>query len=211
MAHLNKFKACGHECKMNIRILYTLAKALIFVSLIPIMSSCNDGKSYAELLEDEDNAVNWYLAQNRVITTIPEDSVFIEGKDAPFYKMNGDGTVYMRVINKGDMNNRPQIGETVYFRFMRYDIEALQRGESLVGVGNSENMGSGSSSLSLIYGNNVLSSTTQYGSGIQVPLKFLGYNCEVELIVKSTDGFTQEIGNGVPFLYKNLKYFKAEY
>lgn len=65
--------------------------------------------------------------------------------------------------------------------------------------------------MSLVYGNNTLTSTTQYGEGIQVPLEFLGYNCEVDLIVSSTLGFTSEISSCIPYLYKNLKFFKAEY
>ena len=64
------------------------------------LSACDDSKSYADLLRDEEAAVNWYLAQNRVEPRVPEDSVFKVGKDAPFYRMNNDGTVYMRVISR---------------------------------------------------------------------------------------------------------------
>lgn len=173
------------------------------------LSACDDSKSYADLLRDEEAAVNWYLAQNRVEPRVPEDSVFKVGKDAPFYRMNNDGTVYMRVISHGDMENRPKKGETVYFRFMRYCINDMYDGRTVIGVGNAENMGA--SSASVVYGNNVLSSTTSYGSGLQVPLGYLGYDCEVELIVKSIEGLTTDISDCKAYVYKNLKYFKAEY
>ncbi len=63
-----------------------------------------------------------------------------------------------------------------------------------------------------LYGNNVLTSTTQYGEGLQVPLEYLGYNCEVNLIVKSPEGFTSDGTQSqcLPYVY-NIRYFKAEY
>lgn len=176
-----------------------------------LMVSCEDGKSYSDLLDEEEKAINWYLCQQKVETVIPENSEFQIGPEAPFYRMNNEGTVYMRVIKKGDMQNRPQIGQTVYFRFMRFDIKSMWEGNTLAGVGNSEDMSLGTSGTSLIYGNPILPSTTQYGEGLQVPLDYLGYNCEVDLIVSSIDGFTSEISQCIPYLYKSLKYYKAEY
>lgn len=173
--------------------------------------SCNDSKSYAELLREEDVSVNWYLAQNRVETQIPEDSVFEVGKDAPFYRMNSDGTVYMRVLNPGN-SQKPETGDKVYFRFMRQNIKYLHSGlNTSSGEGNSEDMASGLGGMNFIFGNQTLSSTLQYGEGIQVPLKYLGYNCEVDLIVKSTMGFSADITECNPYIYNGIKYFKAEY
>lgn len=195
---------------MNIKRLIKFAS--LFALLAPVLlTSCEDGKSYSDLLDEEEKSINWYLSQNRVEGNIPEDSNFIVGEDAPFYRMNSEGTVYMRVLNRGDMENRPVEGQTVYLRFMRYDVKSMWRGENLGGIGNAEDMGLSSGSLSLVYGNRVLTSTTQYGEGIQVPLDYLGYNCEVDLIVSSTMGFTSEIADCTPYLYKNLKFFKAEY
>lgn len=63
--------------------------------------SCDDNKSYADLLEDETKAVNSFLADQCVIDKIPADSNFVVGPDAPYYKMDEEGDVYMQVINKG--------------------------------------------------------------------------------------------------------------
>lgn len=174
-------------------------------------ASCEDSKSYSDLLNEERTAVNWYLAQNKVITSIPEDSVFIVGKDAPFYKMNSDGTVYMRVLNVGNMNDRPAKGQTVYLRYNMYDINTMYENNTtdLTASGNSQTVISGPTSL--IFGNTSLTSTTRKGVGLQEPLKYLGYNCEVDLIVKSVDGPTDAIAECQAFLFKGLKYFKAEY
>lgn len=174
------------------------------------MTSCNEGKSYSDLLEEEEKAVNWYLAQQRVEASVPADSIFLTGQDAPFYRMNSDGTIYMRVINPGDMKNRPVKGQTVYFRFMRVNLKALSEGTEME-EGNNENMDSALGGLSLVYGNKSLPSTTEWGDGIQVPLNYLGYGCEVDLIVKSIEGRAGDISQCIPYLYKGLKYFKAEY
>jgi len=185
---------------------------LLSVALLLLMTACEEGKSYSDLLREEERAVNWYLAQNRVETRVPEDSVFEIGPDAPFYRMNADGTVYMRVIRTGDMNDRPEKGQTVYFRFMRQNIKFLYEKTNLSdGEGNADDMGSNLGGMHFVYGNNVLTSTTKYGTGIQLPLNYLGYNCEVDLIVKSIDGFAENVSDCIPFVYKSLKYFKAEY
>lgn len=193
--------------KSYISKLYFLV--LSFFAIV-FISSCDNGKSYSDLLEEEIKAVNWYLAQNRVEAEIPSDSIFETGPEAPFYRMNSDGSVYMRVINAGNKDSRPVKGETVYFRFMRVNIKALSEG-TLSEEGNSENMDSNLGGLSIVFGNNVLPSTTEWGEGIQVPLYYLGYDCEVDLIVKSTEGRSGDISNCLPYLYKSLKFFKAEY
>lgn len=195
--------------------LFTISKKylLLVITGVALLSlfSCKDSKSYSDLLREEEVAVNWYLAQHRVEIRVPDDSVFITGEDAPFYRMDASGDVYMRVVNPGDMSNRPKKGDTVYFRFMRQNIKYLYKYGSASEDGNADDMGSSLGGLSLVYGNTVLPNTTRYGTGLQVPLNYLGYNCEVDLIVKSVDGFSEEVSQCNPYIYKSLKYYKAEY
>ena len=187
-----------------------LIPALGILFLLPV-ASCDDNKSYSDMLREEEIAVNWYLAQNKVEVTLPEDSVLLEGPDAPFYKMNGDGTVYMRVINKGDMDRRPEEGDRVYFRFMCLNIKNYYDGGSAdAWEGNAWDMGTSLNGTSLIYGNTTLESTTQYGTGIQVPLEWLGYGCEVDIVIKSIEGFSGNISQCIPYVY-NIRYYNAEY
>lgn len=200
--------------KMNIinnKNLFSYAfKLLAGFALLISMSACKETKSYSDLLKEEEQAVNWYLAQQRVVPHVPEDSVFEVGPDAPFYRMDTDGSVYMRVINAGDPENRPQKGQTVYFRFTRTDVKQLADG-AVLGSGGSLEDDMSFSSWSLVYGNLTLPSSAAHGTGLQVPLGYLGYNCEVDLIVKSVSGRSGDISNCIPYLYSNLKYFKAEY
>lgn len=194
-------------------------KLLTKIALLPAalimmtgFGACEDTKSYSDLLNDEEHAVNWYLAQNQVALTIPENGDFKTGntkETAPFYKMDKDGYVYMQVVNKGSETSRPKEGDLVYFRFMRMNLLNYQATGQEVWEGNSEDFND-YISTSLVYGNNVLSSTTQYGEGIQVPLEYLGYNCEVNLIIKSPEGFTTDQSSCIPYVY-NIRYFKAEY
>lgn len=173
------------------------------------MTSCEKGKSYSELLKEEEHAVNWYLAQNDVVMHAPEDSVFITGEKAPFYRMDMDGNVYMRVVTEGNRDNRPKEGDRVYFSFVRKDIKAMYAGDEVQWIGNSENLGS-AGGTSFVFGNTYLPSSTQYGTGIQLPMKWIGLYSEVEIVIKSIEGFTTDMSTCVPYVYK-VRYFPAEY
>lgn len=198
---------------MNKKFIHKILLLSAMSFMATILTSCEDGKSYSDMLDDERDAVNWYLAHQEVVASIPEDGNFITGPDAPFYRMTAEGSVYMRVINSGDPGeaNKPEKGQTIYFRCISFDMLSMYDEKSLnpSGTGNANQPIAGTTSF--VFGNTVLTTTTQWGTGIQVPMKYLNYNCEVDLIVKSVDGPSEYIANCIPILYKNLKYFKAEY
>jgi hypothetical protein len=169
-------------------------------------SSCSDSESYADLLSDETKAVNAFLADHIVILDVPADSVFEIGEDAPFYRMDSDGNVFMQVLDPGT-SEKPESDAQVFFRFTRYSLsEYLSTGELGDGSGNAEDISLGSASFR--FGNYTLSSSSSWGSGLQVPLSYLGYNCHVNLIIKSQYGLTSEIANVIPYLY-DVRYMKA--
>lgn len=172
--------------------------------------SCEKGESYADLLKKEEKAVNWYLSGESVETVIPADSIFITGEDAPFYKMDEEGNVYMRVIDMGDMNDRPQKGDRVYFRFSRMNLRNFYEADLEQWTGNSSDIGAGIPSTSFILGNYSLQSSYQYGTGIQLPMTYLGYNSRVRLVVKAQSGFYSEQSQCLPFVF-DIRYFKGIY
>lgn len=179
---------------------------LIAVALMLGASACKDSKSYAELLNEETKSVNAFLADQNLILGIPEDSVFLFGPDAPYYRLDEDGNVFMQVIDPGSDRKVPDNAQ-VYFRFTRYNLhEYAATGVLPSGYGNSDNMLSGNASFR--FGNYTLTSSSQWGSAIQLPLNFLGYDCEVNLVVKSQLGLSSEISQVIPYLY-NLRYFEA--
>ncbi len=188
-----------------------VGKILTLITLIVLnLSSCSKGKSYSELLREEEKACNWFLSNQRVETEIPADSILEVGPDAPYYKLDDDGYIYMQVIEPGDTTDMAKRGDIVYFRFTRWNIKWLYNGNEVAGSGNAEDLNSSLGPTSFVYDNYLVSSSSAYGSGIQQPLKFVGNASEVNLVLRSYYGFSTDQSECLPYLI-NIKYFKAEY
>lgn len=170
--------------------------------------SCDKSESYADLLRDEEQAVNWYLSGENIATEVPADSIFETGENAPFYKMDEDGTVYMKVLDAGDLNDRPKENDRVFFRYNRMNLKNLHELGIEIWTGNSSDLGTPSSSF--IFDNYKLPTTYQYGTGIQLPLKYLGYNSRVRLVLKAQSGFNADQTACLPYLY-DVRYFRGVY
>ncbi len=184
---------------------YILLTALLAVVML---TGCNNDQSYADRLNAERNAVNAYLANHRVVMSVPEDSVFEVGPDAPFYRLDPDGNIYMQVLNAGDLNDKAKIGEPIYFRYSRYSLSTWYAdGSWTVYSGNESAMDAVSCSFN--YSDYTLPSSSQWGYGLQYPLLFLGVECEVNLVIKSQFGFTSEISYVMPFFY-HVRYFHSQ-
>ncbi|MDE6272215.1 MAG: DUF4827 domain-containing protein [Muribaculaceae bacterium] len=182
----------------------------IAATLILMTAGCSKSESYSDLLRDEERAVNWYLAQHRVEIAVPEDSVFEIGPDAPFYRMNEDGTIYMQVLSEGNPADKPKEGERVYFRFMRQNLKYMYEGVDVKPEGNMDNFNVQIGPTNFIMGNKIYPNTTKYGSGIQLPMTYLGYFSEVNLVLKSYAGFPENQSECTPYVM-NIKYYKSEY
>ena len=168
---------------------------------IMITSSCGDDVSYSDRLNTERHATNAFLANNRVVTEIPADTVFETGINAPYYRIDPDGNVYMQVINAGDRkNDKTKANQTVYFRYTRYNLEDWYTyGTLSIYESNETDMSLAAASFK--YKDFTLSTSSKWGYGIQLPLEFLGTECEVNLIIKSQYGFTGEIAYVMPYLF----------
>lgn len=189
---------------MNIKSVIFLFSAIIAFAL----SSCNDNQSYADLLNTERRATNAYLANCRVVNEIPKDSVFEVGKDAPFYRIDPEGNVYMQVIKAGDRkNDKAKSSEKIYFRYMRYDLKYWYQYGEMLGDGNENNMNAAPTYFN--YGDYSTTISSQWGYGIQLPLSFLGVDSEVNLIIKSQFGWASEISEVRPYLY-HIRYFRNQ-
>lgn len=182
-------------------------KALLAVVVLLFVLSCDDNESYAELLDEETVAVNNFLADQKVELQLPEDSIFICGKDAPYYKMDEDGNIYMQVIKAGSRDTMAKNDQLIYFRFTRYDLLSYKNGVLPEGWGNANDFDYKNTEFR--FGNYSLPSSSQWGTAIQLPLYYLGINSEVNLIIRSQYGYTDEISNVVPYLY-NVRYFPSK-
>lgn len=167
--------------------------------------SCSDSKSYSELLNDEKKNINAFLANQKVINYVPADSVFEYGENAPYYRMDDEGNVYMQVLDPGN-GERPETDEVIYFRYTRYDLSNYAESDTLpAGSGNANDMELSATWFRL--NNYSITASSQYGPGIQLPMTYLKYNAKVNIVVKSQYGLTSEISYVNPFLY-NIRYFK---
>lgn len=185
---------------------FNIISLALSLAVAAVMSSCNDGKTYAELLENEDHYVNNFLADNIVINEIPADSVFETGENAPYYRIDEEGDLYMQVIDAGTPGNMVKDDELIYFRYTRYNLSYYD-GKLNYGGGNEDDMSL--SNTSFRYDNYSLTSSSQWGSGIQRPLSMLPVDCQVNLVVKSQYGFTSEMAEVMPYLFK-LRYYRPE-
>lgn len=194
---------------------FRITPAFAFLAFVSLMiSSCDNTKSYSDLLKNEQKVSNWFLAQHTVCNEIPSDSVFLTGPDAPYYKMDPDGYIYMQVLKADDVKDRkiPASGDQVYFTYTRYNIETMYNSNTLIvsGEGNQEDFLNSVGNTYFLFNNYSVSSSSQYGSGIQTPVSYLGYNSEVNILLKSYYGFSSENTTCIPYLV-NTRYFKAEY
>ncbi len=189
------------------KVNYLFSVFTILVSSFFLLCSCDDTESYADLLKDENKAVNNYLSDQEVISEIPSDSIFEYGVDAPYYKMDDDGNIYMQVIKPGSKDNMAKNDQLIYFRFTRYDLFSYSNGVLPEGWGNANDFDYKNTEFR--FGNYSLPSSSQWGTAIQLPLYYLGIDCEVNLVIKSQYGYTDEISNVIPFLY-NVRYFKSQ-
>ena len=189
------------------KILKYLSSLLFVIVAVTSLNSCDDTKSYADLLDDETKAVNNFLADQCVIDEIPADSNFVVGIDAPYYKMDEDGNIYMQVINPGTKGNMAKKDQLIYFRFTRYDLFGYSDGILPEGFGNANDFDYRNTNFR--FGNYTLPSSSQWGTAIQLPLYYLGIDCEVNLVIKSQYGYTDEISNVIPYMY-NIRYFKSQ-
>ena len=174
-----------------------------------MLAACNDDTSYADKLNEERNAVNSFLANHRVVMSVPKDTVFEVGEDAPFYRVDEDGNVFMQVLKTGDrIHDRAKTGEPIYFRYSRYNLATWYAdGRWMPTDGNESTMDAASCTFN--YSDYTLPSSSQWGYGLQYPLLFLGVECEVNLVIKSQYGFTNEISYVTPFYY-HVRYYHSQ-
>lgn len=198
--------------------IYNLIALSGLVILTGLFAGCSKSQSYSELLRDEEHAVNWYLANYNVALELPEDyrdlltsETVVDGvplgENAPFYKLDPEGYVYMQVVRAVD-DEMVSEGDFVYFRYQRESILDMYNDVESNSMGNSDYLPNGTTSF--VYKNTYLSSSTTWGTGIQMPLQYVGYNSEVNLVLKSYYGFTAEQAYCVPYIM-NIRYFKPEY
>ncbi|MBQ6939375.1 MAG: DUF4827 family protein [Muribaculaceae bacterium] len=190
---------------MKIGRIFTKLCSIVALSLCcAVVTSCDDQKSYAELLDEETDAVEKFLKTQKVVEKIPADSVFEVGEDAPYYKLDEDGYVYMQVLMNGE-DGKAHYNELIFFRYSRINLLTWAEGGTQVPSGNDNDL---SKAYSFNFQNTNLDSSSQYGTGIQMPLNFLEMPCKVNLLVKSKAGSLNDLTSVTPYLY-TVRYYRS--
>ncbi len=178
--------------------------------------ACNDGKTYIELREEEDEAIEKFLSTDgRYTASIPANRQFITAQDSenpPFYILP-DG-VYMQIQSIGVLDttkkNFFRVNDKVYFRYNRMNLKYWADGIASIDrpdswAGNWSDASGSSDSYFFTYTTNEganYSSYYEYGLGIEYPLQYIGNGAIVNLVMPSKMGFSNEISSVVPYLYK---------
>lgn len=188
-----------------------LSSLLLAAAALFLLPSCEDTKSYAELLNDENRATNVFLADHVVVDGIPADNKFITVQDkgdlAPYYRLDEEGDVYMQVVSPGTPGNMATSDQLIFLRFMRYNIFNYKDGNLGAPSGNDSDLTNGSASFR--FDNFQVYSSYQWGKGIQMPLKYLPIDAQVNVLIKSQSGLYSEVANVQPYLYQ-ARYFKSQ-
>ena len=91
-------------------------------------------------------------------------------------------------------------------RLTRYNLYSYANGTLPEGEGNNDNP---LTQFNFRYQNMEITSSSQWGEGLQLPLDYLHYDCEVELVIRSQAGMTDEIASVIPYLYR-VRYTKSK-
>ncbi len=197
-----------------------IIRSLLVAALACVaLTACNDRQSYAELLRDQNEATNYYLSNFQVINEVPADSVFISVADlmdqglsrtdalklAPFYRLDESGDVYMQVVRPGDEGKAVE-NQLIYFRFNRYNLSYYYSSGEWYSDGNATDLGTEPTSFR--FENYTLESSYQWGSGIQLPLRYMELGSEINVVIKSTVGLVNEQSSVIPYLY-TVRYYPS--
>lgn len=190
---------------MKIGRIFTMLCSVVALSLCcAVVTSCDEQKSYAELLDEENAAVDKFLKTQTVVNKIPADSIFEVGEDAPYYKLDEDGYVYMQVLMNGD-EGKAKYNELIFFRYSRINLLTWSEGGTQLPDGNDNDL---SKAYSFNFQNTNLDSSNQYGTGIQLPLNYLEMPCKVNLLIKSKAGSMNDLTSVTPYLY-TVRYYRS--
>lgn len=162
--------------------------------------------TYDDLRNEERDAINFFLKDQIVASTTPSNiAQFQVGTEAPFYWLDDEHNVAVRIVSMGN-GGIPENGETVYFRFERWNLlEYFKTGVLPPSTGNASSIDD--SPASLIVNDYLTPSSAQWGKGLQMPLlRGIPYGSQLLLVVASPSGLTSEQSSVVPFLY-NIRYF----
>lgn len=191
---------------------------LLFLSLLAFnfaFQACDDSKTYAEMLEEEDDAIAAFIRDND-IQVISQTEFFNNDSTTDVSKneyVQLSSGVYMQIVDKGSDNLADTVknNDLILVRFMEYSI--LDKDTSLSNLNSVETVDEfkytiTSSSIAAIFTQGYMYSV--YGpsvpAGWLVPLPYVRDMAHVKLIVPSKMGHSTAMQYVYPYFYDIKKY-----
>ncbi len=191
---------------------------LALMALCIGFQACDDTKTYAEMLEDEDNAIEAFIRDSN-ITVITQsqfyaqDSTTAPAKNEFVQLASG---VYMQILDKGveDKSDTVKNNDIILVRFSEYDVlnkyTSYSNLDIVYMVDEFRYVVTSSSIAGIFTGGNYMYSTsssvnTAVPAGWLVPLEYVRNKAHVKLIVPSKMGGNVGMQNVIPYYY-DIKY-----
>ncbi|WP_307757960.1 DUF4827 family protein [uncultured Mediterranea sp.] len=178
--------------------------------------ACDDTKTYAEMLEEEDDAIADFI-NKQGIKVISQTEFFdndsVTNVEENEYVQLASG-VYMQIVDKGSDNPADTVrnNEVVLVRFMEYsllDQDTTLSNLSLSYMSDEFKYTATSSSIAGIFTQGLMYSWYRYTAvpaGWLVPMPYIRDRAHVRLIVPSKMGHQAAMQNVYPFYYDITKY-----
>lgn len=176
----------------------------IFCTLV-LFAACSKSDTYADKLKNERKTIKRFINEHdiEVLYEYPKSGVFEKNQ----YFVDSSSGVYINVIDSGN-GKRAQLRSNVYFRF--WDAISFT---STPDTTSFDDIQSGLQPLNFIYGvEESYTSSSSYiasgfmSAGVTLPLKYVGENAIVSLIIPFNSGSTYQRSGYYPVYFTKLKY-----
>lgn len=178
--------------------------------------ACDDTKTYAEMLEEEDDAIAEFISKENIKvisqTEFYDNDSVTNVEENEFVQLASG--VYMQIVDKGSDNPADTVrnNEVVLVRFMEYsllDQDTTLSNLSLSYMSDEFKYTATSSSIAGIFTQGLMYSWYRYTAvpaGWLVPMPYIRDRAHVRLIVPSKMGHQAAMQNVYPFYYDITKY-----
>ena len=191
---------------------------LALMALCIGFQACDDTKTYAEMLEDEDNAIEAFIRDSN-ITVISQSQFYAQDSTTDPAKnefVQLASGVYMQILDKGveDKSDTVKNNDIILVRFSEYDVLNKYTSYSnldIVYMVDGFRYEVTSSSIAGIFteGNYMYSTSSSVNTAVPagwlVPLEYVRNKAHVKLIVPSKMGGNVGMQNVIPYYY-DIKY-----
>lgn len=191
---------------------------LALMALCIGFQACDDTKTYAEMLEDEDNAIEAFIRDSN-ITVISQSQFYAQDSTTDPAKnefVQLASGVYMQILDKGveDKSDTVKNNDIILVRFSEYDVlnkyTSYSNLDIVYMVDEFRYVVTSSSIAGIFTGGNYMYSTsssvnTAVPAGWLVPLEYVRNKAHVKLIVPSKMGGNVGMQNVIPYYY-DIKY-----